>query len=134
MFLLRAWPETRNNGDAIDGSPGRQGNDQQERATATAPAPELSIMKAVRLHSRSGPDSLVYEDAPIPQPGDGEVLVGVRAAAVTPTELGWVPTSTTRGGQPRPLPIIPGHEFSGDVRAVGAGVADFVVGDNVFGM
>ena len=91
-------------------------------------------MKAIRLHSHSGPESFVYEDAPASQPGDGEVLVGVRAAAVTPTELGWVPTWTTRSGEPRPLPIIPGHEFSGDVRAVGAGVADFVVGDTVFGM
>ena len=96
--------------------------------------PRGILMKAIRLHSQSGPKSLVYEDAPTPQPGDGEVLVGVRAAAVTPTELGWVPTCTTRSGEPRPLPIIPGHEFSGHVRAVGAGVADFVVGDTVFGI
>ena len=43
-------------------------------------------MKAIRLHAR-GLDSLRFEDAPTPRPGAGEVLVRVRAAAVTPTEL-----------------------------------------------
>jgi NADPH:quinone reductase-like Zn-dependent oxidoreductase len=124
----------KNHANANDGSLGREGNGRQETAAGPARALEVSLMKAIRLHSHSGPESLAYEDAPTPRPGDGEVLVGVRAAAVTPTELGWVPTWTTRGGEPRPFPIIPGHEFSGDIRAVGAGVADFVVGDTVFGM
>ncbi len=44
-------------------------------------------MKAIRLHARGGPESLRVEDAPTPHPGVGEVLVRVRAAAVTPTEL-----------------------------------------------
>jgi NADPH:quinone reductase-like Zn-dependent oxidoreductase len=91
-------------------------------------------MKAIRFHVRGGPESFVYEDAPMPHPGVGEVLVGVHAAAVTPTELEWVPTWTTPVGAPRPFPIIPGHEFSGEVRAVGAGVTDFAIGDAVFGM
>jgi NADPH:quinone reductase-like Zn-dependent oxidoreductase len=60
--------------------------------------------------------------------------VRVRAAAVTPTELLWAPTWTTRASKPRPFPIIPGHEFSGEVRALGSGVNDVAVGDAVFGM
>ena len=36
-------------------------------------------MKAIRLHGRGGPDRLVYEDAPQPHPGLGEVLVRVYA-------------------------------------------------------
>lgn len=48
-------------------------------------------MKAIRLQAR-GPESLRFEDAPTPRPGPGEVLVRVCAAAVTPTELLWVPT------------------------------------------
>jgi NADPH:quinone reductase-like Zn-dependent oxidoreductase len=91
-------------------------------------------MKAVRLHARGGPESLVFEDAPKPIPGAGEVLVRVFAAAVTPTELLWAPTWTTQTGEPRPLPIIPGHEFAGDVEALGVGVAGLEVGDAVYGM
>ena len=62
------------------------------------------------------------------------MLVRVRAAGVIPTELSWVPTWTTRAGEPRPLPVIPGHEFSGEVAALGEGVTDAAVGDPVYGM
>src|SRR5436305_3589034 len=91
-------------------------------------------MKAVRLYSRGGPEALRFEDAPTPRPGPGEVLVRVRAAGVTPTELLWAPTWTTRDGAPRPLPVIPGHEFSGEVAALGEGVTALRVGEAVYGM
>jgi NADPH:quinone reductase-like Zn-dependent oxidoreductase len=91
-------------------------------------------MKAIRLHIRAGPEALVYEEAPQPHPGLHQVLIRVRAAAVTPTELAWVPTWTTRSGEPRALPIILGHEFSGEVAAVGGGVRDWTPGDLVYGL
>lgn len=91
-------------------------------------------MKAIRLHGKGTPAAFEYEDAPMPQPGDGEVLIRVHAAAVTPTELQWVPTWTTPSGTPRPLPIIPGHELSGEVAARGAGVSELAVGDSVYGL
>lgn len=91
-------------------------------------------MKAVFLKARGGPESLMLADAPTPAPGSGEVLVRVHAAAVTPTELDWVPTWTTRDGGARPLPVIPGHEFSGEVLATGAGADGVRIGDAVFGM
>src|SRR5579862_6301423 len=91
-------------------------------------------MKAVRLHRRGDPPAFVYEEAPRPAPGDGEVVIRVHAAAVTPTELRWAPTSTTRSGAPRPLPIILGHEFSGEISAVGPGVSGVGPGDSVYGM
>ncbi len=91
-------------------------------------------MKAIRLHEHSGPAGFVYEEAEQPQPGEGEIVVRVHAVAVTPTELNWVPTLTARSGEPRPLPIIPGHEFSGVVSAVGPKVVDLTTGDAVFGM
>ncbi len=62
------------------------------------------------------------------------MLVRVRAAAVTPTELLWAPTWTTRDGGPRPLPVIPGHEFSGDAAGLGEGVTAVGVGEAVYGM
>lgn len=91
-------------------------------------------MNAIRLHLRGGPEALVYEEAPLPRAGEGELLVRVHAAAVTPTELEWAPTWTTQAGGPRPFPVIPGHEFSGEVRAVGPGVTDLVEGAAIFGM
>lgn len=91
-------------------------------------------MKAIRLHARGGPEAVRVEDAPTPRPGPGEVLIRVCAAAVTPTELLWAPTWTTRAGAPRPLPVIPGHEFSGEVAALGEGVTAVAVGEAVYGM
>src|ERR1051326_7484751 len=91
-------------------------------------------MKAARLHARGGPEVFTYEDAPQPRPGEGEVLVRVHAAGVIHTELSWLPTWTNRAGEPRPLPVIPGHEFSGEIAALGAGVSDVGVGDLVYGL
>ena len=91
-------------------------------------------MKAICLRARGGPEALAYEEAPQPRPGEGEVLVRVHAAGVIHTELSWVPTWTTRAGEPRPLPVIPGHEFSGEIAALGAGVRDVGVGDLVYGL
>jgi NADPH:quinone reductase-like Zn-dependent oxidoreductase len=91
-------------------------------------------MKAIRLHARGGPEAFAYEEAPQPRPGEGEVLVRVHAAAVTPTELVWVPTWTTPTGEPRRFPIILGHEFSGEVAGVGDGVTDVAVGNPVYGL
>jgi NADPH:quinone reductase-like Zn-dependent oxidoreductase len=91
-------------------------------------------MKAIRLHARGGPEAFAYEEAPQPHPGEGEVLVRVHAAGVIHTELSWVPTWTTPAGEPRPLPVIPGHEFSGEIAGLGAGVRDTGVGDLVYGL
>jgi NADPH:quinone reductase-like Zn-dependent oxidoreductase len=44
-------------------------------------------MKAIRLQFRGGPEALVFEEAPLPRLGEGELLVRVRAAAAAPTEL-----------------------------------------------
>ena len=89
-------------------------------------------MKALRAHERGGPEQLVYEDAPRPVPGDGEVLVAVRAAAITFAELTW-PETWESDGVDR-TPIIPSHEFAGVIEEVGPGVADLAVGDSVLGL
>jgi NADPH:quinone reductase-like Zn-dependent oxidoreductase len=91
-------------------------------------------MKAIRLHTRGGPEAFVYDEAPQPHPEEGEVPVRVHAAAVTPTELAWVPTWTTPTGKPRQFPIILGHEFSGQVTAIGSRVTDVAAGDLVYGL
>jgi NADPH:quinone reductase-like Zn-dependent oxidoreductase len=91
-------------------------------------------MKAICLRARGGPEAFAYEEVPQPRPGDGEVLVRVHAAGVIHTELSWVPTWTTQAGEPRPLPVIPGHEFSGEISALAVGVRDVGVGDLVYGL
>src|SRR5262249_26393372 len=77
-------------------------------------------MKAICLRARGGPEAFAYEEAPQPRPGEGEVLVRVHAAGVIHTELSWIPTWTTRSGEPRPLPVMRGHEVRGESAARGA--------------
>lgn len=91
-------------------------------------------MRAARQYAYRDPASLRVESIPDPRPGAGELLVRVHAAAVTPSELIWVPSTTTRAGAPRPLPFIPGHEFSGEIAALGAGVEGLSVGTAVYGL
>jgi NADPH:quinone reductase-like Zn-dependent oxidoreductase len=89
-------------------------------------------MRALRAHERGGPEALVYEEAPRPTPGPDEILVAVRAAAITFAELTWPETWTSHGVDR--LPIIPSHEFAGVVAELGPDVVDFAVGDPVFGL
>ena len=70
-------------------------------------------MKAMRLPTFGGPETLVYEDAPDPHPREGEILIRVYATAITPTEFAWEPTWHTRTGAARPFPIIFGHGVLG---------------------
>ncbi|HKW28820.1 MAG TPA: NADP-dependent oxidoreductase [Verrucomicrobiae bacterium] len=91
-------------------------------------------MKAVYLNQKAGPEALTWGDLPQPAPGEGEVLVKVKATAVTPTEFQWYPTFNLSTGEPRPFPIVLSHEFSGVVEALGPGVENFKPGDAVFGL
>src|SRR4051795_7034124 len=93
----------------------------------------LSLMYALRLHEISGPEGIAYEQAPPPSPGIGDVLVRVQAASFTPTELGWPSTWVDRSGHDR-RPVIPGHEVSGVVTALGYGATGVAVGDAVYGL
>jgi NADPH:quinone reductase-like Zn-dependent oxidoreductase len=75
-------------------------------------------MKAIRIHSRSGTEGLVYEDAPQPHPGEGEVLVRVYATSVMWQERRRAETWKTPTGVDRDLPI-PCHDLSGVVAEAG---------------
>ena len=90
-------------------------------------------MKAIRVHSREGTKALVYEDAPLPPLAEGDALVRVHAAAITPTEFTWNSTFTTAERKER-LPVIPGFEVSGRVETMGPGATGFDEGAEVFGL
>lgn len=87
-------------------------------------------MQAIRVHRFGGLDSLVLEDVPRPAPGEGEVLLHVKAAGVGPWDA-WVRSG--RSVLPQPLPLTLGSDVSGVVEQVGAGVSQFKYGDAVFG-
>ncbi len=84
-------------------------------------------MKTMRFSDDPGGPVLVEGRAPMPVPGEGELLIRVQAAGITTTELGWYPTTHTKSGEPR-RGAVPGHEFSG-VIADGP-----EAGQEVFGM
>ena len=66
-------------------------------------------------------------------PGIGDVLVQVHAASFTPTEMDWPSTWVDRAGRDR-RPVIPAHEVSGVVTALGYGTTGVAIGDAVYGL
>jgi NADPH:quinone reductase-like Zn-dependent oxidoreductase len=90
-------------------------------------------MHALRIHRPGGPEGLVYEEAPIPLPGIGDVLLRVVGASLTPTELAWPSTWVDRRGLDR-SPVVPCHEVSGVVVQLGSGTSGFELGDELFGI
>ena len=87
-------------------------------------------MKAMLLTGFGGTDMLCYGDAPDPIAGPGDVVVDIHAASVNAAD------SKMRRGSYSDLtfPHILGRDFSGVVSAVGMGVDDLKVGDEVFGV
>jgi NADPH:quinone reductase-like Zn-dependent oxidoreductase len=92
----------------------------------------MTTMTALRAHHRGGPEVLVVEQAAMPVPAPGEVLIAVHAAAITFDELTWEET-WERDGVSR-TPTIPSHEVSGVVALVGDSVVDIATGDEVYGL
>jgi threonine dehydrogenase-like Zn-dependent dehydrogenase len=80
-------------------------------------------MKTMRAIVNTGPGALELREWPLPQPGAGQVRIRTAACAVCATDLkmiaGWERTG---------FPSIPGHEWSGTVDAVGAGIDAGLVG------
>lgn len=91
-----------------------------------------SLMKANRFHQYGGFEVLYYEDVPRPEPQAGEVLIRVQAASVNPLDLalreGWL-----AGMIPLQLPAIAGVDVAGSIIALGEGVTDFSVGQDIYG-
>lgn len=69
---------------------------------------------------------LTIEELELDPPGEGEVLVQIRAAGLCHSDL-----SVIDGNRPRPVPMALGHEAAGVVEAVGHGVSALKLGDRV---
>ena len=86
-------------------------------------------MKAAYIERHGGPDVLKYGDMPDPVAGPGQVVVDIAAASVNGAD--WK-VRDGKSGQLSRFPYILGRDFSGVVSAVGEGVTDLRVGDEVF--
>jgi len=83
----------------------------------------------VLAEAYGGPEVLTITEVPTPAPGPGEVLVGVRAAGVNQADIKVY--GGVWGTDPAKLPIPLGFEVAGVVVAVGDGVEDHEIGDEV---
>ncbi len=88
-------------------------------------------MKALaKLYPRAG--IWMIKDAPIPEPGHNDVLIKIRKTAICGTDVhiyNWDAWSQ----KTIPVPMITGHEYVGDVVAIGQEVVGFSIGDRVSG-
>ena len=85
-------------------------------------------MKAILFHQHGNTDVLEYGDFPTPEPGPGQVLVRLKAAALNHLDI-WV-----RNGWPGlklQYPHIPGADGAGEVAALGEGISRWSVGERV---
>ncbi|MGZ5911443.1 MAG: NADP-dependent oxidoreductase, partial [Reyranella sp.] len=87
-------------------------------------------MKAAYIEKFGGPEVLKYGDLPDPVGGPGQVVVDTVAASVN----GADPKVAAGDYKQATFPVILGRDFSGVVSAVGSGVQDLKIGDEVFGV
>jgi NADPH:quinone reductase-like Zn-dependent oxidoreductase len=89
-------------------------------------------MKAVRIHTFGSSEVMHLEDVEMPRPGRGQVLIRIVAASVNPVDY------KMRSGAFQPqgltMPLTLGRDVSGVIEAVGRGVTDVDVGDEVFAL
>ena len=85
-------------------------------------------MRALLSHEPGGPDSLRLDELPDPQPGPGELLVRVRAAAINFPDVLII---EDKYQLKPPRPFAPGGEIAGEIEAIGEGVQGWAVGDRV---
>jgi NADPH2:quinone reductase len=85
-------------------------------------------MKAVEISAPGGPEVLKLTERPMPQPKRGEVLIRVAAAGVNGPDI-----MQRKGLYPAPAGAsdLPGLEVSGEIVAIGDGVARWAIGDKV---
>jgi NADPH2:quinone reductase len=84
-------------------------------------------MHAIVVHETGGPEVLRWEERPDPTPGPGEVTIDVTASGINFADI-----QRRRGGyRGSPPPFVLGLDCVGTIRALGAGVTDFRVGQRV---
>ena len=85
-------------------------------------------MQAIVKEKRA--PGLTVKSVPKPVPGPGEVLIAVRHAGVCGTDLHIADWDAWAQGRIKP-PLVVGHEFAGEIQAIGDGVTELKVGQLV---
>ena len=85
-------------------------------------------MKAWRVHAWGEPETMRFEDVPLPEPGPNQVRIRARAAALNFFDILQI---QGKYQERPPFPFTPGAEAAGIVDAVGEGVRQFSPGDAV---
>ena len=88
--------------------------------------------KAVRYDEFGGIEVLRVEEVERPVPGDGQVLVRVKAAGINPSEAA-IRTGAVREIFPSTFPSGQGSDLAGLIEEIGAGVSGYAAGDEVIG-
>lgn len=91
---------------------------------------KTGLMKAVVLSAYNKIDVV---ELPIPVPGKGEVLCRIRAVAICGSDPKMIDGHYANVSWPPYFPFVMGHEWAGEVVALGEGVDEFKVGDRVAG-
>lgn len=86
-------------------------------------------MQGFIVRAFGGPENMLWETLPVPEPGPAEVLVKIHASGMNFAETRM--RAGTYSGQP--LPFVMGMEGAGEVVACGEGVSGHAPGDRVFG-
>lgn len=98
---------------------------------SAAAEPVKQMMKAIVVHNYGGPEVLKYEDAPVPEPKENEVLVRVIASGVNPADP-LIVSGKYASEFGTHLPLIPGYDMAGVVEKTGAKINKLKVGDPVY--
>src|SRR4029079_12583621 len=93
--------------------------------------PLPASMTVIAIRAPGGPDMLVPEQRPVPQPAEGEVLVKIAAAGVNRPDV-----MQRQGNYPPPKGAtdIPGLEIAGEIVALGSGATRWKLGDKVMAL
>jgi NADPH:quinone reductase len=83
-------------------------------------------MRAIRVSKPGGPERLVPENVPLPEPGPGEARIRVEAAGIN-----FIDVYQRTGRYPGSLPFTPGMEGAGVIDALGEGSEGVSIGDRV---
>jgi NADPH:quinone reductase-like Zn-dependent oxidoreductase len=89
------------------------------------------MMKAIVIHQYGGPEVLKYEDVPLPEAKENQMLVRVIAAGVNPVD-GMVRSGMFEKYQKAVFPLILGGDIAGVVEKIGSKITKFKAGDPIY--
>jgi NADPH:quinone reductase-like Zn-dependent oxidoreductase len=100
-------------------------------AASAAGQTDKATMKAIVAQAYGGPEVLHYEDVPVPEPKENEVLVRVMASGVNPADPLIVSGKYAKEFGTH-LPLIPGYDIAGLVVKTGPKITKLKIGDPVY--